>query len=171
MNPIVITFIVAFIAGVWIVQTELFHSKDSKVGKYIDLGDSCWLTPDGWVDLTPKLTLSQRMHNRENKWRVERRDYKYEMDLAWAEIEQQMAQYNLMKEEVDAIDPGEKLEIWLPKWIDYLIDWKLREKNIHETELGYMPFDTFIATEIIPYKSYGMKMVHKETLAYIEYVV
>ena len=171
MGVFITIFCIAFIAGVWVVSTELFQSKDSKVGEYIDLGDNCWITPEGWVDLTPKLTISQEMHNRQNKWKEKMRDDEYESDLAWAEIEQQIAQYNLMKDEVEAISPMEKLEVWLPKWIDYLVDWKLKEKSTTEAGLGYMPFYTFIATEIIPFKSYGMKMVHKETLGYIEYVV
>ena len=165
-----ITFIISLLLGWFFAQSLRSKNTESK-SSYIDLGSNCWITPQGFVDLTPRLTLEQEWHNRQNVFEKEMRDREFESDCAWAEIEKQNAQYQLMKDKVAEIAPEDKLEIWLPKWIDYMCDWHLKEKNEHEKQWGYMPFEHFIASEIIPYKSYGMKFVFKKMLAQIEYVV
>lgn len=164
-----ITFIISLLLGWYFAQSLRSKDTESK-SSYIDLGNNCWITPQGFVDLTPRLTLEPEWHNRNNEFERKMRDEKYESDLAWAEIEKQNAQYQLMKKDIDAMKPEDKLE-YIPKWVDYMCDWHLKEKNEHERQWGYMPFEHFIASEIIPFKSYGMKMVFKPMLAQIEYVV
>jgi len=165
-----VSFIIALFGG-YLLSWSLRRDKKSPSSSYVDLGEGCWLTPEGFVDLTPRLTLEQELHNCNNLFEKKRRDMKYESDCAWAEIEKQNAQYHLMKDNVAKISPMEKLEIWIPKWINYMCEWHLKEKNEHEKEWGYMPFEIFIATEIIPHKWYGTKLVWKPMLGQIEYVI
>jgi len=169
METLIIILIIGSIYFFLFNKTTTVREKNHN--DYIDLGDNCWFTPGGFVDLTPRLTLEQELHNQNNEREIRRRDERFKMECAMAEHDMYMKQYQLMKDKVDVIPPLEKLEVWLPKWIDYVCDWHIKEKNRYEEIYGYMRFDVFIATEIIPFKGYGMKLVFKKPVAQIEYVV
>lgn len=145
-----------------------------------------WIVADLTKDRTPKkdykwemelmkmelnrgLSPAQEFHNQQNKWEIESRDAKYQFECAYAKWKQQTAQYQLMIEEVKSMPIIDKWQKHHKNWIAYVNNWN-ETANKDEKEWGFMKLDVFIATEIIPYKSYGLELVFKPFICQIEYV-
>lgn len=159
--------IAIFICCFW--AAHKLHGPTGRI-PFKDCGNGLWITPNGFVNFNAGLTPEQESHNWKNKFEREQADAKYEFDVAMAEWDKRVEQYRFMYDKVAAIPPLEKASIWLPKWIDYKVEWHLKQKSEYEEYNGAMSFYMFIASEIIPYKSYGHKLVFRPTLFQIEYV-
>jgi hypothetical protein len=126
-------------------------------GDFFQISERVFMTPTGIVDFDAPRTLSikEEFHNRKCDFEDKQQDREYDYQDAIRKWQQPFKVYDMMKDEVEAIPPIEKLD-YIPKWVNYKFEW---EKTATEADKKYghpMPLHCFIACEINPWKSMNM---------------
>lgn len=137
------------------------------------ISDKVFLTPHGIVDFNKpaRLTPDQEFHNRRVEFEKAEQERQYDFEDAMRKWQQPIKVYHMMKDKLEQLSPEEKLD-FIPKWIEYRIEW---QKTATEADKKYghpMSLECFMACEINPFKSMNLPFpVLRLKKPYIKYII
>lgn len=135
------TSLIVSLILVWVLfNSDSSSNKDSKYSAAVLQINADWHIQ--------RAEIEAYYADRKRARRIKQDDMEYFSIVALSVWQAQGDAYFKLKDQIDAIPPDEIVDVWLPKWIDYVCDWNLDESiNEYERDYGSMSFKVFIASE------------------------